>query len=66
MQEVYGPLNRGVQTQIYRKPYPEWIDRQFEVPRGFKIPDFTLFHGDGKQSTTEHIARFTAQCKELG
>lgn len=45
MQEVYGPLTRGVQTQTYKKPYPEWIDRQFEVPRGFEILDFTLFHG---------------------
>ncbi|KAG5549920.1 hypothetical protein RHGRI_015030 [Rhododendron griersonianum] len=65
IQKVCGPLSQGVQTLVYKKPYPEWIDRQFEVPRGFKIPDFTLFYGDGIPSTLEHIARFIAQCKEL-
>lgn len=55
----------GANTTVYKKPYPEWVDRQFEIPRGFKIPDFTLFYRDGRQSTLEHIARFTPQCKEL-
>lgn len=36
IQEVCGPLTWGVQTPIYKKLYPEWIDRQFEVPRGLR------------------------------
>ncbi|GMP42059.1 hypothetical protein CsSME_00011926 [Camellia sinensis var. sinensis] len=58
-------MTRGVQTPIYRKPYPEWVDRVHEYPRGFRIPDFTLFYGTGNQSTVEHIARFAAQCGEF-
>ena len=59
--EVCGPLARGVQTPVYRKPYPDWIDR-VEFPRGFKFPTFTLFARNGSQSTIEHIAKFTSQC----
>ncbi|XP_028065980.1 uncharacterized protein LOC114268949 [Camellia sinensis] len=65
VREICGPMAGGVQTPIYRKPYPEWVDRVHEYPRGFRIPDFTLFYGTGNQSTIEHIARFAAQCSEF-
>ena len=61
--EVCGPLARGVQTPVYRKPYLDWIDR-IEFPRGFKFPTFTMFAGDRSQSTVEHIAKFTSQCAD--
>ena len=66
MQEWYGPAARGVQPPMYRTPYPDWVDRQTEIPKEYKIPTFQLFSGEGKQSTIEHVARFTAQLKELG
>ncbi|XP_008222335.1 PREDICTED: uncharacterized protein LOC103322219 [Prunus mume] len=50
---------------VYRRPYPEHFDQE-EFPRGFKVPDFALFSGDGLQSIVEHIGRFTAQCAEIG
>ena len=65
VREMCGPMARGVQTPMYRKPYPEWVHRIHEHPRGFRIPDFALFYGNGNQSTVEHIARFAAQCGEF-
>ncbi|CAL9005191.1 unnamed protein product, partial [Prunus brigantina] len=35
---------------VYRRPYPEHFDQE-EFPRGFKVPDFALFSGDGLHST---------------
>lgn len=49
---------------MYRKPYPEWFDRAYPFPRNYKIPEFTLFSGEEKRSTVEHVARFTVQCAE--
>ncbi|GKU85792.1 hypothetical protein SLEP1_g414 [Rubroshorea leprosula] len=46
------------------QPYPDYIDRDNPFPRGFKVPEFTLFSGDASQSTIEHIGRFTIQCRE--
>ena len=65
VREMCGPMARGVQTPVYRKPYPKWVDRVHEYPRGFRIPEFALFYGNGNQSTVEHIARFAAQCGEF-
>ena len=50
---------------VYRKPYPEWVDKTYDFPRGYKMPDFSLFNGEREQSTIEHIARFTTQCSEF-
>jgi len=47
---------------IYRQPYPP--SREFPFPRGYKIPDFTLFSGEDGRSTVEHIARLTLQCTD--
>ena len=50
---------------VYKKLYPEWVDRTYEFPRGYKMPDFSLFNGEREQSTIEHVARFTTQCGEF-
>lgn len=65
VREMCGPMAQGVQTPVYKKPYPEWVDRVHEYPRGFRIPDFALFYGNGNQSIVEHIARFATQCGEF-
>ncbi|GKV50945.1 hypothetical protein SLEP1_g57622, partial [Rubroshorea leprosula] len=62
--ETYGPALRPLVRPSYHKPYPDYIDRDNPFPRGFKVPEFTLFSGDASQSTIEHIGRFTIQCGE--
>ncbi|CAL9017891.1 unnamed protein product, partial [Prunus brigantina] len=59
------PHARRIGRPVYRRPYPEHFGRE-EFPRGFKVPNFALFSGDGLQSTVEHIGRFIAQCAEIG
>ena len=44
---------------------PEMIDKENPYPRGYRIPDFSLFFREDGQSTLEHVARFTVQCGEL-
>ncbi|GAV77281.1 hypothetical protein CFOL_v3_20752 [Cephalotus follicularis] len=48
-----------------RQPYPEYIDREHPFPKGYKVPEFTLFSGDDNITTLEHVARFTHQCSEV-
>ncbi|KAI5338995.1 hypothetical protein L3X38_018267 [Prunus dulcis] len=50
---------------IYRRPHSKQFDQE-KFPRGFEVPKFALFSGDGLQSTMEHIGRFTTQCAEIG
>uniref|UniRef100_A0A2N9IV61 Retrotransposon gag domain-containing protein n=1 Tax=Fagus sylvatica TaxID=28930 RepID=A0A2N9IV61_FAGSY len=61
--QALGPGHKRAPRYPYRKPYHERIDRE-EWPRGFKIPDFTMFSGDDEKTTIEHISRFTVQCGE--
>ncbi|KAI5323867.1 hypothetical protein L3X38_032940 [Prunus dulcis] len=48
------PHARRIGRPVYQRPYPEHFDQE-EFSRGFKVPDFALFLGDGLQSTVEHI-----------
>ncbi|GKV33998.1 hypothetical protein SLEP1_g42429 [Rubroshorea leprosula] len=64
VQETYGPTLRPLVHPAYRKPYPDIIDHENPFPRGFKVPEFTLFSGEVGQSTIEHIGCFTIQCGE--
>jgi hypothetical protein len=41
------------------------VEREFERPRNYKVPDFSTFFGDDEKTTYEHISRFTFQCGEL-
>lgn len=50
VQEVYGPTKRPIGRPVYRKPYPEWIDCIHELPKGYKVPEFTLFSRHKNQS----------------
>ena len=47
------------------KPYPKAIDRENPYPRGYRIPEFSLFSVEDEQSTLEHVDKFTMQCGEL-
>jgi hypothetical protein len=61
--QALGPGHRRTPRHPYRKPYPERIDRE-EWPRGFKVPDFTMFSSEDDKTALEHISRFTVQCGE--
>ncbi|XP_070668986.1 uncharacterized protein [Malus domestica] len=45
-------------------PYPAYVE-QFEYPKGFKIPYFSLFADESSLSSLEHVAHFTAQCEDV-
>lgn len=34
---------RPLMRPTSRKPYPDWIDRVHQFPRGYKVPEFVLF-----------------------
>lgn len=58
---IDSSMKRGPKIPKYIHPYPPYVEK-FEYPRGFKIPDFSLFGGDSSLSSLEHVARFSAQC----
>ncbi|CAL1390186.1 unnamed protein product [Linum trigynum] len=64
--EQFGMGVRPAMPPVYRKPYPEWVDRLYPFPRGFRVPEFATFTGTGDQSTVEHVGCFTVQCGDVG
>ncbi|CAL9005312.1 unnamed protein product, partial [Prunus brigantina] len=58
-----GLAQRRPEAPRYTRPYPPEIDRIL-LPRNYRLPEFTLFSGDGHTSSIEHIGRFTAQSGE--
>ncbi|KZV20782.1 hypothetical protein F511_04140 [Dorcoceras hygrometricum] len=65
VQELYGPALRVIGHPEFNKPDPDVIDNNNPYPRGYKIPDFSLFSGEDGQSIVENIARFTIKCGTL-
>ena len=65
MKGLYGVSLKKISHPEFYKRYPEMIDRENPYARGYRISDFSLFFGEDGQSTLEHIARFTMQCREL-
>ena len=51
-------------TKFYN-PYPEAIDKENPYPRGYRIPEFSIFSGEDGLPTLEHVAKFIVQCGEL-
>lgn len=35
--------HRRMSRLVYRKPYLAWIDQLVEMPRGYRVLEFTLF-----------------------
>jgi hypothetical protein len=50
-------LNIGLHRPNFVSPLSELV-LQSELPRGYKIPNFTKFAGDTSESTIDHIARY--------
>ncbi|KAM1195624.1 hypothetical protein ACFX2J_022083 [Malus domestica] len=57
-------MKKGPKFPKFIHLYPAYVE-QFEYPRGFKIPDFSLFAKESSLSSLEHVARFTAQCENV-
>ncbi|XP_068319682.1 uncharacterized protein [Pyrus communis] len=57
-------LKKGLKFLKFIHLYLAYVEK-FEYPKGFKIPDFSLFVGESSLSSLEHIARFTAQCGDV-
>ncbi|KAI4304437.1 hypothetical protein MLD38_039947 [Melastoma candidum] len=64
IEQVVPGIARRDDTCLYRSPYPAYIDRDFPLPRGYRVPDFTRFSGEDEMTPLEHIARFTHQLGE--
>ncbi|KAL2470852.1 Retrotrans gag domain-containing protein [Abeliophyllum distichum] len=47
MQDQVAFGMRPIMRPTYRKPYPDWVDQAYPWPRGYKVPDFSLFTGLG-------------------
>ena len=64
--ELYGPSLKKIGRSEFYKPYPKlMIDRENPYPRGYRIPDFSLFTKEDGQPTLKHVTRFIVQCGEL-
>ncbi|KAM1016892.1 hypothetical protein COP2_047738 [Malus domestica] len=58
---IDSALKKRPKFQKFIHPYPTYIEK-FEYPKGFKIPNFSLFIGESSLFLLEHVARFTTQC----
>ncbi|KAI4340705.1 hypothetical protein MLD38_025515 [Melastoma candidum] len=64
IEQVVPGIARRDDACLYRSPYPAYVDRDFPLPRGYKVPDFTRFSGEDEMTPLEHVARFTHQLGE--
>jgi len=62
MRDQFG-LKPKQQNLMYRTPNPTAYD-QLPLPHKYKLPDFTMFSGQGEVSTVEHINRYIVHCGE--
>ncbi|KAM2043815.1 hypothetical protein ACFX16_037339, partial [Malus domestica] len=61
---IDSAMKKGPKFPKFIHPYPAYVE-SFGYPKGFKIPDFSLFAGESSLSSLEHVARFTAQCGDV-
>jgi len=52
--KAQNSLNVGLHRPNFVSPLSEH-ELQTELPRGYKIPKFTMFAGDTRETTIEHI-----------
>ncbi|KAM1455459.1 hypothetical protein ACFXTO_004823 [Malus domestica] len=61
---IDSAMKKGPKFPKFIHPYPAYVET-FGYPKGFKIPDFSLFAGESSLSSLEHVARFTMQCGDV-
>ncbi|KAM1294779.1 hypothetical protein ACFX2H_014662 [Malus domestica] len=52
---IDSALKKGPKFPKFIHPYPAY-EEKFEYPKGYKIPDFSLFAGESSLSSLEHVA----------
>jgi hypothetical protein len=57
-------LNVGLHRPNFVSPFSGYV-LQTELPRGYKIPKFTTFASDTRESTIEHIARYLMEAGDI-
>ena len=59
----FGVQLKPLDRSVYKKPYPDWVDR-IPLTRGYKALDFSTFSREDGKFTMEHISHFLAQYGE--
>jgi hypothetical protein len=49
--------------RVYQKLYPDYYN-QLPYPRGYRVPEFSMFSGEDGKTTLEHVGQFILQCGE--
>lgn len=65
VQELYEPDLRQIGCPDYYKPYSNMVDWENPYPRGYIIPDFSIFSREDGWFTLEHVERFIVRYGEL-
>jgi hypothetical protein len=62
LRESFGiePKGRGL---VYQNSYPDYYN-QLSYPRGYRVPEFSKFSGEGGKTILEHVGQFILQCGE--
>ena len=60
----FGVQLKPIKRLVYRKPYPDQINKTVPLSKRHKVLDFTTFLRDDDKSTMEHVGRFIAQYGE--
>ena len=55
IRRYFGVQLRPLDRLVYRKPYPNQVDR-VPLPRGYKTLDFSTFSDENGKSTMEHVS----------
>lgn len=61
---VRNGANPGLMRPNFTSPLADYV-LQAELPRGWKVPKFTKFARDTKESTVEHVARYETEAGDL-
>jgi hypothetical protein len=62
LHESFGIEHKGY-GRVYQKPYSDYYD-QLPYPRGYRVPEFSKFSGEGGKTILEHVGQFILQCDE--
>src|ERR1044072_8660167 len=57
-------LNTGIRRPNYASPIADYV-MHTDLPRGYKVPQFTKFAGDTNESTVEHVARYLTEAGDI-
>ncbi|XP_050889447.1 uncharacterized protein LOC127094689 [Lathyrus oleraceus] len=61
---VRNGVSPYLQRLTYSSSLPDFV-LQTKLPRGWKVPKFTKFAGDTKESTVEHVARYQTEAGNI-